>query len=111
MALVAAVVAMLAHAGTAEARQAYVVDPAANAVSVVDTGSGTVVGEIAVREPGRIAMTPDGRLALVTSHLDQTVSVIDTQTGHVVNTIPVGMRPNDIAISPDGATAYVLGTT
>src|SRR5204862_4011269 len=35
------------------------------------------------------------------------VSVIDTATNTVVATIPVGVAPNGIAITPDGTRAYV----
>ena len=37
-------------------------------------------------------------------------SVIATATNTVVTTIPVGTAPRGIAISPDGATAYVANT-
>jgi len=39
-----------------------------------------------------------------------TVSVIETTANAVVATVPVGGKPVDVAISPDGATAYVTDT-
>ncbi|MEX0999561.1 MAG: IPTL-CTERM sorting domain-containing protein [Thermodesulfobacteriota bacterium] len=36
-----------------------------------------------------------------------TVSVIDTSTNTVINTIPVGMRPTGVAVTPDGMFVYV----
>src|SRR6266851_4582487 len=37
-----------------------------------------------------------------------TVSVIDTTTNTVVATIPVGLFPSGVAITPDGTRAYVI---
>ena len=38
-----------------------------------------------------------------------TVSVVDTTTNNVVATIPVGIMPVALAITPDGTRAYVAG--
>jgi YVTN family beta-propeller protein len=43
----------------------------------------------------------------VTINFPNNVSVIDTATNTVVATIPVGMGPIGIAITPDGTRAYV----
>jgi len=45
--------------------------------------------------------------AYVTDHLDNTISVIDIATNTVVATIPVGLGPFAVAITPDGTRAYV----
>src|SRR5438445_13156691 len=45
--------------------------------------------------------------AYVTNGGDNTVSVIDTATNTVVATIPVGVVPYGVAITPDGTRAYV----
>jgi len=63
---------------------------------------------------------PNGAFAYVASagvspDYEMTVSVIDTLTNAVITTIPLGpgvsggiaIRPNGIAIKPDGAFAYV----
>src|SRR6267142_1574658 len=42
------------------------------------------------------------------TNLSGTVSVIDTTTNTVVVTIPVGIFPTGIAITPDGTRAYVV---
>jgi YVTN family beta-propeller protein len=44
---------------------------------------------------------------------DQTenVSVIDTSTNTVVGIVPVGLTPRGVAITPDGAFAYVTNET
>lgn len=43
----------------------------------------------------------------VTNHQAGTVSVIDTASKRVLNTIAVGGNPEQIAITPDGHTAYI----
>ena len=71
--------------------------------------------------PEGIAITPDGKRAYVTNFGSDTVSVIDTSTNLVIATIvgpngfggivPGGfMRPQSVAITPDGKRAYVTGS-
>src|SRR5262249_51127601 len=45
--------------------------------------------------------------AYVTNNGSATVSVIDTVTNTVVATIPVGLAPNGVVLTPDGKFAYV----
>jgi YVTN family beta-propeller protein len=45
--------------------------------------------------------------AYVTNIDDNTVSVIDTATNTVTATVPVGLAPQGIVVTPDGAFAYV----
>src|SRR5262245_48338091 len=45
--------------------------------------------------------------AYVTNFGDNTVSVIDATTNTVTATIPVGSNPAGIAVTPNGAVAYV----
>jgi YVTN family beta-propeller protein len=47
--------------------------------------------------------------AYVTNAGANTVSVIDTATNTVVATVPVGVNPTGVAITPDGTRAYVSG--
>ena len=49
----------------------------------------------------------DPRLRRRLSFPNNFVSVIDTATNTVVATIPVGVAPNGVAITPDGSRAYV----
>ena len=57
------------------------------------------------------ALTPDARLLLVTS-FSGPVTFIDTSTDQVVGTVSSpGTHPSGIAISPDGARAYVTSYT
>jgi uncharacterized repeat protein (TIGR01451 family) len=45
--------------------------------------------------------------AYVPNVVSNNVTVIDTATNTVVDTIPVGLAPTDVAITPDGMFAYV----
>src|ERR1700739_4288068 len=45
--------------------------------------------------------------AYVTNFISNDVSVIDTTTNMVVARIPVGYRPQGVAVTPDGQHAYV----
>jgi YVTN family beta-propeller protein len=98
---------------------AYVVNPGADTVSVINTATAVadpaqaVVDIIPVgRVPGGVAITPDGAFAyvahdFVTYDGQGIVSVIATATNTVVATVPVAGGTDDVAITPDGAFAYV----
>ncbi|HSW85885.1 MAG TPA: YncE family protein [Rhabdochlamydiaceae bacterium] len=119
---------------TPNGRYAYVTNfgsnnfsPVGNTVSVVDLQSNTVIATITVgTQPSGIAITPDGSLAYVSIYNTLyvgpdfngltagpgTVKIIDTQTNQVIPpTIAVGLSPDAIAISPNGAFAYVTNYT
>jgi YVTN family beta-propeller protein len=73
-----------------------------NTVSVVDTGSGAVLGTLPVSAgPHGMAITRDGRTVYVSGDGSSSVDVIDTATDKVVKTISVGKAPNGIALTPD----------
>src|SRR2546430_10543667 len=46
-------------------------------------------------------------LAYVPTHKSNSVSVVNTATNTVVATVPVGIQPLAVAITPDGSFAYV----
>ena len=52
-------------------------------------------------------MAPDGRLVFVTYRSLHVVAVVDPSAREVIRTIAVGRYPSGIALSPDGAFAYV----
>src|SRR5258708_10073313 len=45
--------------------------------------------------------------AYITTQSSSTVSVIDTATDTVIATIPVGLTPFGVAVSPDGSKVYI----
>jgi YVTN family beta-propeller protein len=103
---------LLVAAGATRAEgqtKAYVVDPGANVVSVVDTATDSVIGTVAVgARPARVALTSDGQRAYVTNGDSDSVSAIDTNSDAVVATIPVGDGPSYLAATPDGTSLYVM---
>jgi YVTN family beta-propeller protein len=48
--------------------------------------------------------------AYVTKVCENAVAVIDLDTNTVIASIPVGLRPHGVAITPDGARVYVTNT-
>ena len=97
---------------------AYVTNPLAGTVSVIDTNpSGLdfnkVISTIQTGEdPNVIAPVPDGTRIYVANHDSGTVSVIDTNPNSkdfnsVVSLIQVVVSPDVIVITPDGSRAYV----
>ena len=57
---------------------------------------------------GFVNATAQSRTSAYVTNLSGTVSVIDTTTNTVVATIPVGIFPSGVAITPDGTRAYVV---
>jgi YVTN family beta-propeller protein len=87
----------------------WVSSPKAGTVRALDTGSGSVVATVSLKEPDALALTPDGATLLATSGLSGpgTIAFIDVASRQVVHQLPVGNAPHAIAVSPDGARAYV----
>ncbi|OKI48749.1 hypothetical protein A6A29_05245 [Streptomyces sp. TSRI0281] len=59
-----------------------------------------------------IALAPDGRHVYVGVNVpggNGTLEVIDTATREVTDTVPVGRRPFDVDVSPDGGEVYATG--
>ena len=64
---------------------------------------------------GDIKMLPGGKKAYVALKYEDTVAVIDTDPlspffNTVLATVPVGIRPSGIAITPDGTRVYVTNS-
>src|ERR1700687_2985989 len=106
---------------------AYVTDRINNTVAVIDVASATVVATIPVPVgpgattpgdsfPSHVAITPDGAYAYVTltgtaglnsvGVISMALALSDP-TNAVVATVLVGANPYGVAITPDGAHAYV----
>ena len=86
--------------------RAYVSNGASNSISVIDTATDSVFDTIQVGDtPSNLAVTPDGKFLYVMIAIG-TVQVVDTAQRTIVANIPVG-GTGDIAITPDGARAYV----
>src|SRR5260370_11724356 len=97
---------------------AYVAQNASNSAWVINTMTDALVAVIPVHfSPLGVAIRPNGKFAYVTNTgaicdfcgavQSYSVSVVDTATYSVVATIPVGQYPAAVAITPNGAFAYV----
>jgi len=97
-----------ASAATPAGTYAYVTNTASATVSVVNTGTNSVIATVPVgNEPVGIATDPGGTRVYVTNSSSNTVSVIDTATNTVTATIAVGQRPQAVAVAPDSSRVYV----
>ena len=105
----------------------YVANANSDTVSVIDTASGKVTGELATASPdgaaygglrgargsnpNALALTADDRRLFVTNGGNNTVAVVDLAEGgvrgEVVGLIPTGFYPNAITLSRDGLHAFV----
>src|SRR5205823_431364 len=79
-------------------------------ISVIDAPTNKVVAVVkGAREPGPVAVSPDGKRLYVA---DQTSPhsrflTIDTATNRIISSLNIGQIATTLALSPDGARAYV----
>lgn len=107
-----AVTAVPAYAAGGDGR-AYVTNFGNDTVSVIATGSQTVVDTIPVGDgPQGIVVNDAGTLGYVANQNSDTVSVIDLGTDTVSDTINIAanvpaFEPNFVALSPSGGTLFM----
>lgn len=108
----AAVVLAGAPSGVAadgKERQAYVAEPAEDAVEIIDLVDGRIVGRLRLNpgdEPQDVATAGDD-LLLVANSGSATVSVIDVRSRYEAARIAVGQGPRFLAVDREGRRAYV----
>ena len=94
---------------TPDGKWVYASSDGDSVISVIDTASDTVADTIQVgKTPHGLAITPDGSRVLVAGFGTDSVEAIDTSSRQVVWQTPVP-QPHNIAIAPDGQTAYAGG--
>lgn len=88
------------HPGTGKL---YVCNEAHHEIWVLEPGSLALENSIRVGEhPHSCVLGADRRHLYVSNWGNRTVSVVDTEKGLTVREIEVGLRPNDLALAPDG---------
>jgi YVTN family beta-propeller protein len=101
----------IATAFSPDGTRAFVTDNALGEVQVFDTATNALIQIIASPTGTRVlgmAMAPDGKHLYVTSTPANSIFTIDTSTFAVSLPLVVGVRPNYLAISPDGSKVYVV---
>lgn len=77
------------------------------AVALGEGGEASIVGEVALREPYGLALTPDGTTLLATSVADHELVLLDAATLAPIRRVELRAEPRGVAISPDGTRAIV----
>lgn len=101
--------APVAAAQTFPAPLAFVPEPSANAVAVINltTDAVTTIALPANSVPVAVAVTPNGQTAYVVNQGSDTVTPITVATLALGTPIPAGPSPTALAIAPNGDMAYV----
>lgn len=77
-------------------------------IHVIDPDTNNVVGLIEdIEVPHGLTISPDGRRIYVTNEGLRTLDVVDAKTLKVSKRIPLSGRPNNVAVTNDGARVYV----
>ncbi|HCS1780944.1 TPA: YncE family protein [Shigella sonnei] len=88
-------------------QRAFITDPKAAEVLVVDTRNGNILAKVAAPESLAVLFNPARNEAYVTHRQAGKVSVIDAKSYKVVKTFDTPTHPNSLALSADGKTLYV----
>jgi YVTN family beta-propeller protein len=85
----------------------YVVNTAANQISIIDTRRQSVVGTIPTgKGPGRIAITPDGKTLIYNLQFEPAVGFADIASGKQTAMVALSGRPLSLTMTRDGARAF-----
>src|SRR5256884_2620857 len=92
-----------------DGRWVAVSNETSNDIHLIDTAAQAVAKKISVpKNPRGMRFTADSRRLFVASEQAHVVSVIDVAQGSVTKSVETGgSRPVDVALTPDGARAYV----
>ena len=94
-------------------RFAYIANRELGVLSIFDTTRNAVTGTIKVAEGGPqfVSFAPDGKRAYVSifnnARTVNVVGVLDTASNAFIATVPVGVRPFALDVTPDGKKVYV----
>jgi YVTN family beta-propeller protein len=91
-----------------DARRLYVVNTNSNKISIIDTATNKVTGEIPTgKGPGRIAMTPDGKTLAYNLQFEPAVGFADIAARKQVAQIPLSGRPLSLTMTKDGRRVFL----
>jgi DNA-binding beta-propeller fold protein YncE len=91
---------------SANGARAYVLQPGAFSMAVIDIASDTVIQTISLSStPSALAITPDGRTAYV--GVPGAVQVISLSSGMTTGFVPISGTVNGLAVTPSGSRLYV----
>ena len=91
-----------------DARRLYVVNTNGNKISIIDTETKKVIGEIPTgKGPGRIAMTPDGKTLVYNLQFEPAVGFADIAAGRQVAQVALPSRPLSLTMTRDGRRAFL----
>ena len=95
---------------TPDARQYYVSTEEGNEIVIFDAATDTITGRFSSggHSPRSMLLLPDRKTLLVTNVDDDSVSLLDASTKAVNLTVGAGGSPQRLAVSRDGAWAFVL---
>ena len=90
-------------------KEVWVVNRGDGTLSVIEVASNKVsqTVDLKVKEPFRIAFTPNGERAIIAAHIGTEVVVQDVASRKELKRINVGKEAHGVLISPDGLHAYV----
>ena len=83
--------------------KAYVCNEGEHEILVLNEATLALEARIAVGQHPHTCALGTGNINLYVSNWgSRSVSIVDTQTGRRLQDVPVGLRPNDLALAPDG---------
>ncbi len=88
------------------ATRIYVADGGDNKLAVIDPGAPASAISIA-SIPTAIVAAADGRRLYVSSESANVLDVIDPAKSRLVRSVPVGLKPGNLALTPDGRYVFV----
>lgn len=109
-------------AATSSRDRVYTADQTSNTVSVIDAGTNTLLGTIALGDPRPnvlgalynkqidvhgLGFSPDGALLDVVSVTSNAVTIIETATNRVRGTVYLGRAPHEGFFTPDNKELWV----
>ena len=86
--------------------RAYVVNATSNSLTVIDTGTNSVIAFLETSSPVRARVSPDSTRLYLTS-AQNIVYVFNAQTLAQITSIAVGNSPAGLAVAPSGRRLYV----